>query len=417
MLPTLLLLCRWTDFHQLSGFRGDTECCRRDFCLRMVRDLNKASVSLADAKAIFKFGQGRINLFYWPDYSSHNPYQPMLYQHFPEHCSISPGDLDHILAEMQRQHAPEASVLHLHWTNFLLQGHISREEARVRLHAFVHKLDIFISQGGILVWTVHNALPHEMDYPDLEQELCKAVADRASIVHVHSARVPELVRPLYRIPLHKMVIAPHGNYFDVYPLTMGKVQAREELGLPRESVVFLFLGQLRAYKGLERLQIAFADFVHKHPSAHLVIAGRVNTAEADKVRQFFAHTEQSHLHLGFIPDSMIGTYLLAADYLILPYTQVLTSGSLILGQSYGLPPIVPDTGLLGEHVQDAESGYLFDPEEPEGLSKALERAMDRHREHEGLRAGALQAACNLSWKHSASVLAARISSQLCLRQI
>ncbi len=411
--PPAFLLCRRSDFEYLSGFRAETEFWHIDFCHRLRRELDKKCINLEDMGTWVPKRPERIKLRYFPDYSRSNPYLRLLYDHFPRHITTQPGDLGQAMEDMRGDFAHSGFIFHLHWTNYVLQGAQSDQEAEQRLEAFIGQMDRFTAQGGVIVWTVHNILPHEMEYPKLEKRLCQAVAERARIIHVHSALVPEMVRSEYDIAMHKTVVAPHGNYLGLYPVTQSKEQARQELELPLDAVVFLFLGQIRPYKGLGRLQKAFSACREKHPSARLIVAGKVSKEDKEEVAQLFARTKGVHLRLEFVPDQDLGMYLQAADYMVLPYTHVLTSGSVIMGQSYGLPSIVPDLGLLREHVQDGQSGYLYDSQDPDGLAKAMHRALEGHHDHSRLEAKALEAACNLSWKHSAAMLAARIESEMC----
>ena len=407
---TAFLFCSKNDFERLSGFSPEADFLFFDLCQRMEREFDKRCLEMNEQEFLALQEPSRICLRYFPAYT--NPYQELLYAPFPRHFQIQSGSLDDISAEIQKAHTANGYVFHLHWTNPVLQGAESLEKARKRIDNFLHKLDEFCALGGILVWTVHNLLPHETLFPELEKELRQELVSRAQVIHVHSPRVPELVRSTFEIPLHKTVLAPHGNYLGVYPVTMDREQARQELDLPRDVPVFLFLGQIRAYKGLHRLQSAFAVCLEKFPESHLLVAGKVREEEAEEIRGLFSGMQQCRLHPYFVPDEQLGNYLQAADYVVLPYQQVLTSGSVILAQSFGLPPIVPDLGLLREHVQDGRTGYLYDSHEPNGLDQAMTRALEDYAHYADLSAGALEAAHSLPWEHSAAVLAARIGSEV-----
>ncbi len=63
-------------------------------------------------------------------------------------------------------------------------------------------------------------------------------------------------------------------------------------------------------------------------------------------------------HLEFIPDDEVQIYMNASDVMVLPYTNVLTSGAAILALSFYKPVIAPKKGLLPELVND-DIGYLF----------------------------------------------------------
>jgi glycosyltransferase involved in cell wall biosynthesis len=72
----------------------------------------------------------------------------------------------------------------------------------------------------------------------------------------------------------------------------------------------------------------------------------------------------------FFPNEDFQIYLNAADVVVLPFSQVLTSGSAIAALSFGKPVIVPALGCLPELVDDS-MGILYDPKDTGALSKAL----------------------------------------------
>lgn len=408
------LLCRKSDFESLSGFRPEADFLFLDFCERLDQEFSKKRRSMNDKSGIKRQAPEMIRLRYHPDFSRGNPYQRLLYEPFPRHFQIRPASLEGVLKEMRTDQTGSGFVFHQHWTNPVLRGAATPEEARERMAGYLDKLDAFRDLGGVLVWTVHNILPHETRYPELEQELCQALVKRARVVHVHSPRVPELTREGYEIPLSKMLVAFHGNYIGVYPASLNKEHARQELGLALNCPVFLFLGQIRSYKGLHRLSEAFEACLQEFPEARLLLAGKVKGMATEELQSQFAGINKVHLHPGYVPDHELGLYLLAADYMVLPYERVLTSGSLILAQSFGLPPIVPNLGLLPDHVQDGQNGYIYDHEDPDGLTRAMLRALQGHDEHADLCSHALRTARSLHWEHTSAVLSARISSEVFL---
>ena len=78
------------------------------------------------------------------------------------------------------------------------------------------------------------------------------------------------------------------------------------------------------------------------------------------------------LKADYIPDSETEVYFKAADVLILPYRQIDQSGVLFLGYSFGLPVIAADVGSLREEIIDGKTGFVFRPEDPVDLARAIE---------------------------------------------
>ena len=100
-----------------------------------------------------------------------NPYQAMLYADLSSVGAVMVPVSDitgHLVA---RAGSTEPGLFHLHWTNPIVQPAADEGEGRQRLDAFIAALDAFRDSGGRLIWTIHNVLPHDARYHDLEIEL------------------------------------------------------------------------------------------------------------------------------------------------------------------------------------------------------------------------------------------------------
>jgi glycosyltransferase involved in cell wall biosynthesis len=69
-------------------------------------------------------------------------------------------------------------------------------------------------------------------------------------------------------------------------------------------------------------------------------------------------------------------YFKAADVLVLPYKHIFQSGVLFLAYNFGLPVLAADVGSLHEDVEEGETGFMFKPEDPADLARAIERYFD-----------------------------------------
>ena len=107
-----------------------------------------------------------------------------------------------------------------------------------------------------------------------------------------------------------------------------------------------------------------------------MIAGEPREIEPEVLRRSIDSQFEVSLHLRRIPDADIQIFMRASDFLVLPFRKVLTSGSAILGLSFGLPVIAPRSGLLPTLLTDGHEGFLYDPEDAQGLSGALCRALN-----------------------------------------
>ena len=58
---------------------------------------------------------------------------------------------------------------------------------------------------------------------------------------------------------------------------------------------------------------------------------------------------------------------------MLPYRHIYQSGVLFLGHSFGLPVLAADVGSLKDDIVEGKTGFVFRPEDPVDLAKAIER--------------------------------------------
>ena len=72
----------------------------------------------------------------------------------------------------------------------------------------------------------------------------------------------------------------------------------------------------------------------------------------------------------------MGSYLSAADVVVLPYTKTYQSGVLLAAYAAGRPVVVTDTGGLSEVVEHGKTGLVVPPRDPESLADAISRLLE-----------------------------------------
>ena len=289
--------------------------------------------------------------------------------------------------------------IHLHWISFVFD--IYKEKVGSRSIGFLLRnrlvkilleamglVDFFVAlsiarlQGKIVTCTIHD-LDH-FGKPFGKQSLRGIMFIRvahhilflfAHSIHVHNHYTQRLMETRYR-KKDNIVVIPHGNYIGYYPNQVSKSEARRQLDLPEKAFVYLFLGLLRSYKGLEDLFKVFKRL--KWPECQLVVAGRVfgdNTLKRELCSLAF---ENSNIKLipEFIPDEAIQLYMNACDVFILPYQHITTSGAAALALSFGRPVIAPSITSFPEII-NTKAGILYDTSGPNGLLTAMREARTR----------------------------------------
>ncbi len=308
-----------------------------------------------------------------PDYRGVNPYQELLRR------ALAPLGVETVFPRGYRRGLPllrgllaagPTTAVHLHWLSPWLKrypGWWGTWFGALRLAA-----ELLVTQrllGRRLVWTVHNLESHEGGDQPGERWLRRWLGRTADALIVHTEDARQRVAERYRCPEAKIHVIRHGHYDGHYGLAPEAQTARQQLGLPSAAVIFLFLGMLRPYKGLADLLAAWRE----RPSgeAVLVLAGDPQGAAGPPWEP--PALPGLECRLGRVPDEALPAWLAACDYFVLPIRNVLTSGSLVLAASYGVPVIAPRYPMVVEVAGDGP--LLYDPQDPAGLGRAMAQAV------------------------------------------
>jgi glycosyltransferase involved in cell wall biosynthesis len=304
-----------------------------------------------------------------------NPYQALLYQRAWE-AGIGPVPIvreERIeeLAEFAR--LGYATVLHLHWLNLPLAQARSAKEAAKQADAFIGRLDAFRATGGRIAWTIHNILPHGARFDAEEGRLRAAVAERADALHILAAGTAEHVAPWFSLPADRLLHVPHPSYAGAYEDHVGRDQARHELGIMPDELVFVVAGAIRPYKGLGDLLDAWEALPTDVPRRLVIAGGPSDEPGVQALLERAALHPTVLLHARKIPAGEMQLFLRSADIAVLPYLRSLNSGALMLALTFGLPVIVPAGGGLAEGV-DERFAITYDPDREGALVDALNGA-------------------------------------------
>jgi glycosyltransferase involved in cell wall biosynthesis len=148
-----------------------------------------------------------------------------------------------------------------------------------------------------------------------------------------------------------------------------------KLGITDNEFMFLFLGNCRRYKNIHELIRTF----RKIPGpARLLVVGKFHEESYRKeISALVAErNDQVAVIATHIADDDLQIYLNASDAVVLPYSEILTSGAAMLAISFGRPVVAPNAGYLTDVIND-DCGLLYEREDPEGLLKAMTRAQDK----------------------------------------
>jgi len=273
-------------------------------------------------------------------------------------------------------------VVIVQWPEYLV-----RPDDESSMEAFIQKLKALRSFGKV-VTVIHNLTPHYRESVFNHRLYDLVFQQSDGLIHLGQTSPTMLANEYPKTAQLPYTVIPHGNY-ECFGAGVGKQQAREKLGLPLEGELVLALGQIRAQEEFDLAVKAVKGC--RGSSRKLLIAGRVTfgvKTNTGRVRAWFMRvflacrlmgkaklSRYVFFHERTIPSSEIPLYLSASDILLIPRKRGLNSGNVALGFTFGKVVVGPSLGNIGE-VLRATGNPVFDPDNPDSLGLALDRAFD-----------------------------------------
>jgi beta-1,4-mannosyltransferase len=313
-----------------------------------------------------------MRIIAWPaiQYAGPNPYTKLLYQqvrkagHFVEDFSFSRALLHRY------------DVFHLHWPEY----YIAQQS---RWKALAGTLLVFVVVywqrilGAKVFWTVHNLRSHNQTRPRVEAVFWRLFSFSIHGYFCLTSKGMEVARDKW-VVLRSVpgFVVPHGHYAGEYEDYIDRPHARRSLGLPECSKVLLFFGVIGTYKNVPLLVSCFQQAFQR--DTFLIVAGKsASSHETDAIQELSTGNPRIRLDIRYIPQQEVQFYMRSADLVVLPFREILNSGSAILALSFGCPVLVSSTGAMAELQDIAGSDWvrLFEGElTSEVLRESLEWA-------------------------------------------
>jgi beta-1,4-mannosyltransferase len=287
----------------------------------------------------------------------------------------------------------KVDLVHIHslpqfgWSLVALRGFVG----------FYQRL-VWLSMRGVkLVLTMHNLENHESRNRWIENLVVRYFAPQINGIIVHGKSAKQIVETRWsRLKGNRVNIVPHGHYIGSYKNEISAGAARAHFGLNASNLVFVFLGQIRPYKGVVELVNAFRRRTEQE--VRLIIAGKPIDQE---IYQEVAHSidgdDRIRFLPGHVPDDDIQLYMNACDVVVLPYRRVLTSGAAVLAMSFGKPCIAPRSGCVTDML-DEKGAIFFDPTLSGDLERALQKAIDSRQSFRDMGLHNLRRAAGWDWE-------------------
>jgi len=280
-------------------------------------------------------------------------------------------------------------IVHVHWLyifplSFIMKG----------FYYFCRLLGIKI------IWEMHNIIPH--GHTQADKKASRWFYKKSDAVIFHSKNDIERAKAVFEDHRKKThIVIPHGNFNESYENVISKNEARRALDIPEGNKVILCFGFIRKNRGYEYLMEA----VEGLKNTTVVVAGKMQDRD---VYELLLDYERRMTHLKlfvhWIPDEQIQVYFNACDVVVLPYTDITTSGVIPLAYAFSKPVVTTSIGGINDIVH-ADIGILVPPQDSDSLRKAIMRIFTMDMEAMGKRAHAY-AEKEFSWVSNAQKIKA-----------
>jgi glycosyltransferase involved in cell wall biosynthesis len=152
------------------------------------------------------------------------------------------------------------------------------------------------------------------------------------------------------------------------------VLARQKLGVDDSAFVYLFIGMIRPYKGVDVLLRAFAEMKDREDATLLVVGQPLNSTIRRVIESAASKDPRIKFFAGYAENNDVQTYMNAADVVVFPYRDSsLTSGAVIMAMGFKKPCIAPKLGAI-EDVLDTDGAYFLEAATEGEVRVALETA-------------------------------------------
>lgn len=359
--------------HMLKEF----ECVKKEepyFFYTNYREKEKINTLCAEQCTFFLPGNKKGILFF-PEWTLSNPYQKLFYEALNNQYKITIKGYKPIFfnKDILLKNRVYCDVLHLHWLHSLMDFSSPKGDEN-----FLSMLDYAKKIGYKIVYTAHNIISHDSINVDREFNFRKKAINLFDYILAHGNYAKNELIKKFSFNKKNIFIMYHGLYTGFYQNDLTRVESRGLLNIKNDDFVFCFVGNIKPYKGVERLIEIFKVLALRYRKLKLLIAGKCSPdCEVINITNSIKGCDAIVFRPGYIVNNDIQIFLNAADCMVLPYNSILTSGALMLFLSFHKPVIAPLQGVIPEIIDDKQ-GFLFSTDKE--LAAIMENCVNRFEE-------------------------------------
>lgn len=330
----------------------------------------------------------------WPKWSVANPYQRLFYE------ALAPGAIhtsfDCVVDDdWLRSKADEIDAVHFHWPESLWRSRGQSWFGSLRgVVGFERYLRLAKQLGIKRIWTMHN-LEHHEGASWIDRRGYRTLAKQSDLIICHSRSAADALRRNHS-PRGEVVVMPHGNYAGEYPEPRERSVVLREFGLRDDLPVFVSVGQIRQYKGLDLVANIAENF---EGVAQFLVAGHANTSyDMTTLDSTAGRVCNFHLANRRLSVQEFSDVVSVSEAVILPYQKITGSGALLAAWTFNRPVIATDLPYFREVAEPMPQAARFFPlGDPEGFNDAIKRHLETDAAQ--TRLAAKQISEHYSWEH------------------
>ncbi|HUP98905.1 MAG TPA: glycosyltransferase [Aeromicrobium sp.] len=284
---------------------------------------------------------------FFPDHSSAEPFQRMLYSRLGTvgGHAVPIHDLSAHLS--LRAQTGNPGVVHLHGTAPIVRGAAGPYRARQLVDDFTERLRVFKRAGGRVVWTVRDAHPLDAPHRRAGTQLAEFLGREADAVHVLSESAADAFDARSLPDRDRVTVVEHASYVGQYPHWISREGARARLRIMPEEKVLLTLADAPQQEQTLRLIDVFNRLAERDLALRLLVLRRGDPDEngpdengTAQLRDACDRSPRVIAHFGTLADDHLQVWLGAADLVVLPCVPPIDPAPAALARSFGLPTLV-----------------------------------------------------------------------------
>lgn len=268
-------------------------------------------------------------------------------------------------------------IVHIMWPEALLRGTSSSRHTSSELE---WRLDDYKKQGGIVVSTCHNLVPHYVDEKDYINAYQVVYKYSDCIFHLGEYSL-NLFRTNYKESLN--ILLPHHVYDTIYKYIPSHNEAKRVLKLKDSWQYILCLGAFRSKE--ERDMIRQLSGVLKGKKiailapSFMFVPKRRNFLKMLIPLAKYLHSSVRYPNIikqiGLVSDQMLPYYCSACDLFLIQRVKILNSGNLPMGFYFGKVVAGPDIGNVGSLLKGNHNPVFDVMDVSDSLPRAVKEGL------------------------------------------